>query len=216
MATSLDEAMETFFEGWTPAPPAADHTPFHSSSYHCYRHHSSPAAHQSPCKVLMSDAQSAHYEEAAAQSHQQQGVTNDWEDWESPFQSRSTSPNMENQDPNDSKRAGSAILAWHSPGRKHCEAETDGLWGATRIQKHKGGVKGTPLSNSKRYLILLQESSFPPCREARRLAGFWKAPMSGLDAPVQLCDQTCHPASCVAQALLPANGAYLPAVLAQQ
>lgn len=157
MATSLDEAMENFFEGWTPAPPAADHTPFHSSSYHRYRHHSSSAAHQSPCKVSLSVVQSAHREEACAQSKQQQGVTDDWPDWESPFESRSISPNMENQNPNDSKQAGSGILAWHSPGRRHCEADVDGLWGATRGQKHKNGVVSARLPDSNRYLILPQQ-----------------------------------------------------------
>ena len=156
MATSLDEAMENFFEGWTPAPPAADHTPFHSSSYHRYRHHSSSASNQSPRKVLLSDAQSPHHEEAVVHSNRQQEVTDDWEDWESPFQSRSTSPNMENQDPNDSRKARSGILAWHSPGRKHCEAETDGLWSTARVQKHKSGFKGTRLPDSKRYTILPQ------------------------------------------------------------
>ena len=116
----------------------------------------SSASNQSPRKVSLSDAQSPHHEEAVVHSNRQQEVTDDWEDWESPFQSRSTSPNMENQDPNDSRKARSGILAWHSPGRKHCEAETDGLWSTARVQKHKSGVKGTRLPDSKRYTILPQ------------------------------------------------------------
>lgn len=167
MATSLDEAMENFFEGWTPAPPAADHTSYHCSPYHRYQHHSNTAAHQLPCKVAALDVRSAHHEEDSAQSNQEQGANDDWEEWDSPFQSRSTSPNMENQDPNDSRQTGSGILAWRSPGRKNCEAKSGGLWGANTCQKHSSGMKAFdathPDLRSSRYSLLPKASWIRAC-----------------------------------------------------
>ena len=153
MATTLDEAMENFFEGWTPAPPAADHTPFHSSSYYRYQNHSNSAAHWSTGKRALSGVQSAHHAEVAAQSNQNKGANDDWDEWESPFQSKSCSPNIENENPNDSRRAGSGISAWHahSPGCRDCEAERDVLWGAATCQKHRDGVVDTCHHAFKRY-----------------------------------------------------------------
>ena len=38
MATSLDEAVEQLFVGWTPAPPAPDHASYESSPNPCVHH----------------------------------------------------------------------------------------------------------------------------------------------------------------------------------
>ncbi|KAL3130619.1 hypothetical protein ABBQ38_008013 [Trebouxia sp. C0009 RCD-2024] len=137
MATTLDEAMENFFEGWTPAPPAADHTPFHSS-YHRYQSHST-AAHQSTGKM--------HEEAAAAPSSQKHGVNDDWEEWESPFHSKSASPNMENQNPNDSDQARTGISAWHgcSPDRGHREEQPVAMRGTTGGQRYRSSIEDPSL-----------------------------------------------------------------------
>ncbi|KAL3147664.1 hypothetical protein ABBQ32_002417 [Trebouxia sp. C0010 RCD-2024] len=143
MATTLDEAMENFFEGWTPAPPAADHTSFHSP-YHRYQSHGSTAASQSTGKMALS----ARPEEAAAlPSNQKHEVNDDWEEWESPFHSKSASPNVENQDPNDNEQAGNGISAWHgcSPDHGHSEAQPVAMRGTTGGQKHRSSIEDTSL-----------------------------------------------------------------------
>lgn len=141
MATTLDEAMENFFEGWTPAPPAADHTPFHSS-YHRYQNHSNPAVHQSTGNMAVS---AQHEEAAAAPSNQKQGRSADWEEWESPFHSKSASPNVENQNPNDSGQAGTGISAWHgrSADCRQCEAQSVDIRGTTGCQRDRCKIKDT-------------------------------------------------------------------------
>lgn len=146
MATTLDEAMENFFEGWTPAPPAADHTPFHSS-YHRYQSHST-AAHQSTGKM--------HEEAAAAPSSQKHGVNDDWEEWESPFHSKSASPNMENQNPNDSDQARTGISAWHgcSPDRGHREEQPVAMRGTTGGQRYRSSIEDPSLHALPRYSLL--------------------------------------------------------------
>lgn len=153
MATTLDEAMENFFEGWTPAPPAADHTSFHSP-YHRYQSHGSTAASQSTGKMALS----ARPEEAAAlPSNQKHEVNDDWEEWESPFHSKSASPNVENQDPNDNEQAGNGISAWHgcSPDHGHSEAQPVAMRGTTGGQKHRSSIEDTSLHALPRYSLFI-------------------------------------------------------------
>ena len=150
MATTLDEAMENFFEGWTPAPPAADHSSFHTP-YHRYQGHSN-AAHQSKGKLTLS---AVHEEAAAAPSNQKHGVSNDWEEWESPFHSNTASPNMENQNPNDSGQAGTGISAWRgcSPDRRRSEAQCVETWGAAECQEYRSSIEHTSPTALPRYSL---------------------------------------------------------------
>lgn len=140
MATSLDEAMEHFFDGWTPAPPAPDHDSFHCSSYSQHLRHRVSAQRQSKGSTNLPPAQAAQAEEeAAAPSSQKAGTGSGdgWDEWESPFQSRSNSPDVENQSPNDPGQADTGIAAWraYSPSRRHCQAATEEEWGAVGSQQ---------------------------------------------------------------------------------
>ena len=137
MATSLDEAMEHFFEGWTPAPPAADHSPFNNPSYRPHSGHRGSALHQPSSKMLLSQGQSAALaQKAATTSSQRQGAGDGWEEWESPFHSRSTSPDAENQCPNDHAQLDTGISAWraYSPSRRHCQAAPHAVPGGAETQ----------------------------------------------------------------------------------
>ena len=94
MATSLDEAVEQLFVGWTPAPPASDHVSYdNSADRHFHRKRqltandksaqsASPQTEAAPSGKLNFDAQSA----------DRQATGNEWEDWESPFGSSAASP----------------------------------------------------------------------------------------------------------------------------
>ena len=103
MATSLDEAVEQLFVGWTPAPPAADHASYESSPnpsvHHCIhkssahsRKLSAAAAQGIPTSI------NAHTVEPST-THQtaDQGACDSWGEWDSPFDSGSTSPETSSQ-----------------------------------------------------------------------------------------------------------------------
>ncbi len=119
MATSLDEAVEQLFVGWTPAPPAPDHASYESSPNPSVRHciHK-PSAHSR--KLSAAAAQGiptsikAHTVEPST-IHQtaDQGACDSWGEWDSPFDSGSTSPETSSQSRNGDA-CGDAIPAWHA------------------------------------------------------------------------------------------------------
>ncbi|DBA67588.1 TPA: hypothetical protein ACH3X2_001857 [Trebouxia sp. C0005] len=119
MATSLDEAVEQLFVGWTPAPPAPDHACYESSPNPSVRHciHKSLAHSQNSSAAAAQGIPTsikAHTVESST-THQtvDQGACDSWGEWDSPFDSGSTSPEMSSQS-RFGDACGIAIPAWHA------------------------------------------------------------------------------------------------------
>ncbi len=131
MATSLDEAVEQLFVGWTPAPPAPDHASYESSPDPSVRHciHK-PSAHSRKLSAAAAEgtptSTKAHTVEPSI-THQtaEQGACDSWGEWDSPFDSSSTSPETSNQS-RSGDACGIAIPAWHA----------DQMNGAQQQQQH--------------------------------------------------------------------------------
>lgn len=84
MATSLDETVEQLFVGWTPAPPAADHTPPGPNPL---------PKHNNKRNMRLSEAK--RQAEAADKENAGHARGDSWDDWGSSFGSRSPSPDLQ-------------------------------------------------------------------------------------------------------------------------
>ena len=135
MATSLDEAVEQLFVGWTPAPPAPDHVSYdNSADRHFHRKRpltakdksaqsASPQAEATPSGKLNFDAQPA----------DRQAAGTEWEDWESPFGSSSASPEACSGPRTDRIQSPAAASAQH-PDPVACAQDTAQLSAAPERQ----------------------------------------------------------------------------------
>ena len=103
MATSLDTTVEQLFEGWTPAPPASDHTP--PLRPHLHKHNKQTAAKTPQAEQT---AESADLDGAHASQ------TDGWDDWGSSFGSRSPSPDVLPSQPSVFSQQQSSIAAWRA------------------------------------------------------------------------------------------------------
>lgn len=118
MATSLDEAVEQLFVGWTPAPPAPDHTSYETSPSAPMHHRIQKPSGNSQRSVAASAngmqtcAGPQLIEPAAAQQKADQKASDGWGEWESPFDSASTSPDSSSQGHNPNAQV--AIPAWRA------------------------------------------------------------------------------------------------------
>ena len=111
MATSLDEAVEQLFVGWTPAPPAADHSSYNPSPPTTFLNHHSHNNSQHSSRELSAAANPPPVETAASPPTGEQAANEGWGTWESPFDSGSTSPDTCSQSPNETNVA---IAAWRA------------------------------------------------------------------------------------------------------
>ena len=143
MATSLDEAVEQLFVGWTPAPPASDHTSYGTSPNASLPHHNyKPSAHSkkpTSANTVQSSAKPQDAEAAAGQSQtsllkKNQGANEGWGEWESPFNSGSTSPDTCSQGPAAATPGLVGIPAWRAKTSGHDQA---GLAAAPQQQHAK-------------------------------------------------------------------------------
>ena len=119
MATSLDEAVEQLFVGWTPAPPAPDHASYESSSNQSVRHciHKSSAHSQknsaAAAQGIPTSIKAHAVEPSTIDQKANQGECDSWGGWDSPFDSGSTSPETSSQSRNGDA-CGIAIPAWRA------------------------------------------------------------------------------------------------------
>ena len=149
MATSLDEAVEQLFVGWTPAPPASDHHQYNtfcdSSAQHNNRNTSTQTQEPTPTTVksVQMHAKAQAVKPAATQPETDQACADGWGEWASPFNSGSTSPDACSQSPSVSAQDQHAIPAWRTTLLDNVQGQAQ--------EQHVG-------SDDKLHRLVLQES----------------------------------------------------------
>lgn len=151
MATTLDTTVEQLFEGWTPAPPASDHTPPLRPQLHKHNRKAAAQHSQAEQTAESTDVDGGH----ASQ-------TDGWDDWGSSFGSRSPSPDVLPSQSSAFSQQQSSIAAWRA-------AESGAQQPSEQQQTHATALCGTSASgaSSARYsLMQLRETWWQstPCR----------------------------------------------------